>query len=66
MSDVRRMDEMGELKRNLDRPPIKDTVTVPVGGYTILRFPADNPGVWMFHCHLEFHSELGMALIMRM
>ena len=29
---------------NLDRPPLKDTVVVPAGGYTVIRFKADNPG----------------------
>ncbi len=38
MSDIQQMDEMNLIKRNLDRPPLKDTVTVPVGGYTIIRF----------------------------
>ena len=39
------MEEEGKLKRNFDHPPIKDTVTVPDGGYTIIRFVADNPGM---------------------
>lgn len=34
---VKNLDRMGKLKRNLVNPPIKDTVTVPVGGYTIIR-----------------------------
>lgn len=42
---VENLDEAGLLDRNLeDRPPLKDTVTVPDGGYTILRMVADNPG----------------------
>lgn len=42
---VKDLDEMGLIKRNLnDSPPLKDTVTVPDGGFTILRFYADNPG----------------------
>jgi L-ascorbate oxidase len=56
MSYVQSLDDQGLLKRNLNNPPIKDTVTVPVGGYTILRFVANNPGTWLFHCHLEFVS----------
>ena len=59
------MDGKGLLKRNFNRPPLKDTVTVPVGGYTIIRFYANNPGTWMFHCHLEFHTEIGMTLIFK-
>ena len=38
------MDEAGLLERNLDHPPTKDSVTVPDGGYTIIRFIASNPG----------------------
>ncbi|XP_026470768.1 laccase-2-like [Ctenocephalides felis] len=63
---VKDLDEMGLIKRNLnDSPPLKDTVTVPDGGFTILRFYADNPGYWLFHCHIEFHVELGMALVFK-
>lgn len=32
------------MERNFEDPPIKDTVTVPDGGYTVIRFIADNPG----------------------
>lgn len=62
---VKELDRYNLLKRNLDRPPVKDTVTVPDGGYTILRFEASNPGYWLFHCHIEFHAEIGMALIIK-
>ncbi|XP_054084101.1 uncharacterized protein LOC105219789 [Zeugodacus cucurbitae] len=62
---VKQLDRYNLLKRNLDRPPVKDTVTVPDGGYTILRFEASNPGYWLFHCHIEFHAEIGMALIIK-
>lgn len=31
--------------------PLKDTVSIPSKGYTILRFKADNPGFWLLHCH---------------
>lgn len=41
---VKALDKANMLKRNLTRPPIKDTVTVPDGGYTILRVHASNPG----------------------
>lgn len=62
---MKELDRYNLLKRNLDRPPVKDTVTVPDGGYTILRFEASNPGYWLFHCHIEFHAEIGMALIIK-
>lgn len=31
-------------------------------GYTIIRFVADNPGVWMLHCHIEWHMAAGLAV----
>ena len=31
----------------------------------VIRFPADNPGTWLFHCHVEFHAESGMALLVK-
>ena len=65
-NEIVEMDNKGLLRRNFHRPIIKDTVTVPVGGYTILRFRADNPGTWMVHCHIEFHAEIGMAFLLKM
>lgn len=38
------MDENGLLMRNLDNPVYKDTVTIPDGGYSVVRFHANNPG----------------------
>ncbi|KAI1342548.1 putative multicopper oxidase [Xylariaceae sp. FL0016] len=43
-------------------PMKRDTVTVEGFGWTVLRFVADNPGVWLFHCHVIWHSEAGMAM----
>lgn len=65
IEEIKAFDEAGLLKRNLKNPPIKDTVTVPDGGYTVIRFKADNPGYWLFHCHIEFHVEIGMALVFK-
>lgn len=45
---VKELDKKGLIRRNLDRAPLKDTVTVPDGGYTIIRFHANNPGTYMY------------------
>ncbi|XP_035663347.1 L-ascorbate oxidase-like [Branchiostoma floridae] len=50
---------------NLRDPPMKDTVIVPVGGYVVIRFTADNPGWWFVHCHIEIHQVEGMAMMIR-
>uniref|UniRef100_A0A1Y1K8C1 Laccase n=2 Tax=Photinus pyralis TaxID=7054 RepID=A0A1Y1K8C1_PHOPY len=62
---VAALDKKGLIKRNLINAIKKDTVTVPDGGYTILRILASNPGYWLFHCHIEFHMEIGMALVLK-
>jgi iron transport multicopper oxidase len=30
-------------------------------GYVTIRFIADNPGVWIMHCHMEWHMQQGLA-----
>ena len=45
-------------------PSRRDTVMVQVGGYVVIRFQASNPGVWFFHCHIDWHLEAGLAATM--
>ncbi|KAF2499368.1 hypothetical protein BU16DRAFT_614808 [Lophium mytilinum] len=47
---------------NLVNPVKKDTVFIPRRGYVVIRFLADNPGIWMLHCHLLWHQASGMAM----
>ncbi len=42
------------------RGPRKDTVLVPPMGALDIAFVADNPGLWMVHCHNAYHAEAGM------
>lgn len=47
---------------NIPTTPMKrDTVLVRPNGYAVLRFRSDNPGVWLFHCHLEWHVASGLV-----
>ncbi|KAJ5146391.1 Multicopper oxidase type 2 [Penicillium bovifimosum] len=41
-------------------PVRRDTIMVQNHGHAVLRFRADNPGVWMLHCHVEWHVEAGL------
>ena len=51
----------GTLVGNVsDTPMRRDTLMVQNGGHAVIRFRADNPGVWLFHCHIEWHTESGM------
>ncbi|KAF9431520.1 hypothetical protein BGZ76_000199, partial [Entomortierella beljakovae] len=35
---------------------------VPPFGWTVIRFVNDNPGMWAFHCHIEWHMEAGLMI----
>ncbi|OJJ34829.1 hypothetical protein ASPWEDRAFT_51086 [Aspergillus wentii DTO 134E9] len=48
---------------DLTKATLRDTVYIPSRGYAVLRFRADNPGVWMFHCHILWHLASGMAML---
>ena len=40
-----------------------DTFMVPGFGYVVFRFKANNAGPWFFHCHIEWHMAMGMAML---
>ncbi|XP_059453482.1 laccase-14-like [Corylus avellana] len=45
---------------NLVDPPEVNTFGVPRNGWLAIRFLANNPGVWFWHCHMERHLTWGM------
>lgn len=45
-------------------PMSRDTVYVKPQSYIVMRFKADNPGVWFFHCHIEWHLDQGLAIVL--
>ncbi|KXN87841.1 Laccase-4 [Leucoagaricus sp. SymC.cos] len=54
-----------DQKYNFVDPIIRDTVN---GGNTngdivSIRFTTDNPGPWIFHCHIDFHLKEGLAVV---
>ncbi|KAI9048154.1 hypothetical protein LZ554_007949 [Drepanopeziza brunnea f. sp. 'monogermtubi'] len=42
-------------------PMRRDTVQVMSDGSATIRFVADNPGITLFHCHIEWHVEAGLT-----
>ncbi|GAB4859271.1 hypothetical protein Ancab_010733 [Ancistrocladus abbreviatus] len=58
-----RFSEEDERTFNLENPPLRNTAVVFPFGWTALRFMADNPGVWAFHCHIEPHLHMGMGVV---
>ena len=49
---------------NLVDPPRRDTLTLPPGGYAVLRFVAANPGTWPLHCHILAHQTMGQMMLL--
>ncbi|GGU53242.1 hypothetical protein GCM10010211_17400 [Streptomyces albospinus] len=47
-----------------DGGPLKDTMIMRPGENTAVEFDADNPGLWMLHCHNIYHSESGMMTVL--
>ncbi|KAM6477817.1 Cupredoxin [Trichoderma sp. SZMC 28011] len=41
-------------------PMRRDTLVIWPNGNIVMRFKADNPGVWLFHCHIEWHVASGL------
>jgi len=44
---------------------IKDTVVVPYFGRAVVDFTADQPGLSLFHCHLQQHMDYGFKALFR-
>jgi len=56
------------LSRNgepIPRKPWQDTVLMAPEDRVEVAFVADNPGDWMFHCHIPEHMEAGMMGVIR-
>ncbi|XDG05931.1 hypothetical protein ABKA04_005546 [Annulohypoxylon sp. FPYF3050] len=51
-----------DVTLNLDNPPRRDTAMLPASGYLVIAFETDNPGVWLMHCHIGWHTSEGFAL----
>ncbi|CAI2173817.1 1010_t:CDS:10 [Funneliformis geosporum] len=46
---------------NTVNPIKRDTSTIPISGWSALRFVVDNPGVWGHHCHM-WHMQVGLVM----
>ncbi|KAL3726519.1 hypothetical protein ACJRO7_031420 [Eucalyptus globulus] len=56
--------ETDPLVYNLVDPPKVNTFGVPKRGWLAIRFRADNPGVWYWHCHIDRHMSWGMSSVL--
>ncbi|XP_067008292.2 uncharacterized protein [Anabrus simplex] len=65
VADVQSLDRRGALiTRNFNNPVLKDTVLVPKNGVAVLRFKANNPGLWLLHDQRLMHWSAGLAALL--
>ena len=48
---------------DLTNPLRRDTASIEAYGWMLIRFIADNPGAWAFHCHIGWHNEAGLGMV---
>ena len=58
-----RWSDEGPPSLNMSFVALKTTAHIPAWGYAVLRFRADNPGVWLMHCHMSSHQAGGMTVV---
>jgi len=52
-----------QSKQVLDNPLQKDMIAIWRRSWAVIRFKADNPGTWLFHCHMEQHIPTGQMMV---
>lgn len=57
--------ELVEINGKKTAGIIKDTVVVPYYGRATVEFTADQPGLSLFHCHLQQHMDYGFKALFR-
>ncbi len=54
-----------EVRKGTKPGPMRDTLMLAAGETRDIAFVADNPGDWLFHCHMLSHAASGMMTWVR-
>ena len=57
--------ELAEIRGKATGGILKDTVVVPLYGRASVDFTADQPGLTLFHCHIQQHMDYGFKALFR-
>ncbi|KAK2002094.1 multicopper oxidase [Colletotrichum falcatum] len=49
-------------KLNFKNPTRRDVTMLPGRGWLVVAFKTDNPGAWLFHCHIAWHVSQGLSV----
>ena len=47
---------------NGNNPTRRDTTMLPAWGWLAVAFETNNPGAWLFHCHVAWHVSQGLSV----
>ena len=61
----RHLFELAEINGKATAGIMKDTVVVPLYGRATVDFVADQPGLTLFHCHIQQHMDYGFKALFR-
>jgi FtsP/CotA-like multicopper oxidase with cupredoxin domain len=61
----RHLFELADMNGKPTSGIIKDTVVVPTYGRVSVDFTADQPGLSLFHCHIQSHMDYGFKALFR-
>lgn len=50
------------FKLRFNNPTRRDVTMLPGLGWTVVAFKTDNPGAWLFHCHIAWHVSQGLSV----
>ncbi|KZP11724.1 multicopper oxidase [Athelia psychrophila] len=54
----------GQTTYNYANPPRRDVVSIGAAGDNVtIRWTTDNAGPWYLHCHIDWHLQLGLAIV---
>ena len=63
--DCAQTEPTGEnIEYNFQDPVKRSTVLVPSGGFVVIRFKADNPGIWLLQCSTMSHILEGQTMLL--
>lgn len=52
--------DISSLQTN--NPTRRDVSMLPAFGWLVVAFKTDNPGAWLFHCHIAWHVSAGLSV----
>jgi FtsP/CotA-like multicopper oxidase with cupredoxin domain len=61
----RHLFELVELNGRPTAGIVKDTLIMPAFGRSTVSMVADQPGLTLFHCHIQMHMDFGFKALLR-